>query len=535
MTNSISGYVPALLQRLGQAVKESPRLTLLVKISALFSVAMLSMILVRHFKGSPKPNPPPSKPSNDNSSTEPSEPSNGNSSAQPAPRASQIETIAQRSQLLPLLESSDGESSGNTVSPAPSIFSLNFLKPEAPTAFYMASNSLVYRYDQTNELEENYWKDLRHMDETPFEFSPKDMIVECRTVEHKHSRSMEKSIFPSTGFSLPASFLKEHADGKPFSLKYKDQILEFQLDQQKHPYAEGRKLETLLESAERILEKLNPLPAHLVPSATNSYPFYTLQDGGFIYKAGENGRIELNPETTELRKLKKPNCGVQWSTTSREVRHVESGRGNHPLDTPAINSTGHLLIATRTFTGGTIRNVDVVLTPTHLMLYGNYENRKAGNKITIGNEILVDIQWQHYFQDLSYEEMQEKMLNSSVFCKDGLLQLNVGFRYPTDSELDAMDYIPEWKLKGMMAANSVEFQDHPSIENTPDSIESAPDDEIQEWEPEGKAVDLVELVDQILGPMQETTQLPSPLPESETATPNEHFPIRVSQEMDDRN
>ena len=87
MTNSISGYVPALLQRLGQAVKESPRLTLLVKISALFSVAMLSMILVRHFKGSPKPNPPPSKPSNDNSSTEPSEPSNGNSSAQPAPRA----------------------------------------------------------------------------------------------------------------------------------------------------------------------------------------------------------------------------------------------------------------------------------------------------------------------------------------------------------------------------------------------------------------------------------------------------------------
>jgi len=497
MLNSVSGAIVPAFQRLNQAVKTSPKLTLLVKISSLFACAMLGMLIARYCNGSTKPVPPP-------------KPNNGKISADSA--------------------SSSSQPNGNaSVSLVDAISSFSPFKSE-PHSFYLQSQTLASFVDM--ELK-HVIKDLKKItlsDGSSLPLNPDDILMKCKLAGNTPSKFIEH-------FLLPISFLRKHIDGEPFTIKYENQTFTLQLDQTKHCFLEGRMdVNKFLTSAESIKQELTKFcPRHLAPTLSNSYPFYTLQDGGFIYKAGENGRIELNPETTELRKLKKPNCGVQWSTTSREVRHVESGRGNHPLDTPAINSTGHLLIATRTFTGGTIRNVDVVLTPTHLMLYGNYENRKAGNKITIGNEILVDIQWQHYFQDLSYEEMQEKMLNSSVFCKDGLLQLNVGFRYPTDSELDAMDYIPEWKLKGMMAANSVEFQDHPSIENTPDSIESAPDDEIQEWEPEGKAVDLVELVDQILGPMQETTQLPSPLPESETATPNEHFPIRVSQEMDDRN
>ena len=456
MTNPISGYVPPLLQRIGQAVKESPRLSLCVKITALFSVAMLSLLVARYYKGSTKPTPP-ANPDYDISLAHPtSKPSNGKNSV-------------------------------DSVSSTSSIFSLNFSlsKPEAPVAFYIASNTIAYYRDQANECDEQYWKNLTLPDGTPFNLSPKDMIVECRIVGNDPSSAMHKSVFPQP-FILPASFLKEQGDGKTFKVIYKGYLIELQLRQQEHPYVNGRREPgEFLESAKVILEMLNPLPAYLVPTATNPYPFYTLQDGGFIFKAGQNGQLIQKSETSKLRDLKQPNTGVQIVPEENSGWiHTHRGGGSHPLDTPDIyNISGNLVLA-RTFIGGSVADVDIVLTPTHLLVYGWFEKTNAEDKMKISNEILAPFEWKHYFKELSYEEMQEKLLNSSISCKAGLLELRFGFRYPTDNELELMDYIPEWKLEGMRMANSVEFLDYPIDDQTTgelESIEGTPDDDITEW------------------------------------------------------
>jgi len=126
MTNSISGYVPALLQRLGQAVKESPRLTLLVKISALFAVATLGMLLVRYSNGSTKPASPPFNPSKSNDTPKsttlpgqvaniaqsqlPPKMSNGKSSTIP-PQTESLSEPTEGTPQLDIVKNTDPESS----------------------------------------------------------------------------------------------------------------------------------------------------------------------------------------------------------------------------------------------------------------------------------------------------------------------------------------------------------------------------------------------------------------------------------------
>lgn len=235
--------------------------------------------------------------------------------------------------------------------------------------------------------------------------------------------------------SLPAFLFADKKEGDILQLQYRGELIELELNQLKYMKQSGRflpnkraechfekvfkgtfqevsnKVETCKKS--EISASIFPDQEHLVTKDTWKFRFkeYTLDNGGVLYHA-------IIPEDKNDPN-KKPYIE---EADPEDFQGVEDFRRTvfiHLKKIRFIPSKDKITI--RMEMPGVIDEVDLVVNEKSLYFYGKVKNTDPAGP----SEYLRVINWADHFEDLSLEEMQDRIKNATVGLSFGVFTIKI--------------------------------------------------------------------------------------------------------------
>ena len=278
-------------------------------------------------------------------------------------------------------------------------------------------------------LPRNFKKNITLEDGSPLPLDAEDFLSELYLFNM--SRRLENAGIPSM-MLLPGALFKGKKDGDTIRLRYKNQLIELTIEQQNHElrYAKG--------AFEEVFAKLT---AYIKKSCDLDDPAFAIFDPYWFYRLGDKGCIY---------KLE-----TQKSENQLIISHLKDGVSEDFR--PKVNPewvVGDLVLEDETklifemsFPRFGPQDFDIILTETHLIIYGRFENRPVPGRpvdlnqadinhmddewweklLSSSREALFAFRWDkmEQFKDRSMEEMKTIMNKSTCSHIIGILQLEI--------------------------------------------------------------------------------------------------------------
>lgn len=264
-----------------------------------------------------------------------------------------------------------------------------------------------------------YLKDFTLEDGSALPLSEQDLFVEIHIFEP--SSLFVRAKIP-TNLYLPTSLLIGKKDGDALRLKYNNELIELTIAQQSHglKFAKGTLEEVLSLHRTYVQSKYTPNQSFFGKHSLHWY--YNLEGGGKIYK------FEANETTNNYHLRENPG-------NLRQLINPEYSRYDI---LPILEKTALLICAE--FPSFQPTDFEVILNPTHLVIYARYEDRNPGQLSEVeveytgelkpkicSKESIMAVKWGVIpgLENLSFEKMKDRISSCSSCLEFGMLQFAI--------------------------------------------------------------------------------------------------------------